>query len=571
MFGLFGSKNIDIFSLNILTAQALMLPFLKVGCKLAEQPKKLETSVNDLLNRLLELQKNFVDELSLEKNEDVLTLNYNKKEQIYEDNAFANNPTIKFVNMFYRTVSKWMMDTIDNIDDVDNKMLQDAQFVLKQYIDMLSPNNFPFLNPEFIKETLDTSGENIKNGINFLMSDMLNGTITTHDQEKFKIGKDIAGTNGKVVFQNDLIELIQYLPTTSTVYAKPILLVPPWINKFYVLDLTPEMSFVKWLVDKGFTVFLISWINPDKEYRNVGFEDYVLNGLLTSLDNMHKITGETQAHAFGYCVGGTLITALLAYMAHKSCKHKPKMSITSATLMATLVDFRNAGDLSVFMTSIFLEIINSQVEDKGILDGQIMRNTFSALKSKDMIWRYFINNYMLGKKPSANAMLFWNADSTNLTMSMQRFLSMDLYRDNLLVNGNVNICGVPLDLNRIKIPLYIISFVKDHLVPWMSTFDSKKLFGGDVRFVLGGSGHVAGAINHPAKNKYCYWLNDGKGNSITSAEEWMETAAQLSGSWWNDWIKWMAPMMGEQIEPRNIFSWLRDAPGIYVKELLPRC
>ncbi|MDR1335136.1 MAG: alpha/beta fold hydrolase [Holosporaceae bacterium] len=569
IFSLFNSRNIDAISMNILSTQVLMLQFLKVGCKLAEQPQKLEMSINDLLNRLLLLQKNFMNELDIGNNHGVITLKYNKKERIYEDNVFANNPAIKFVNMFYKTVSSWMMETIENIDGVDSQLQRNAQFIIKQYIDMLSPNNFPFFNPDFLKESIHTSGENIKKGIKFLMNDIFNGSITTHDRRKFQIGKNIATTRGKVIFQNELIELIQYSPTTDKVYTKPILLVPPWINKFYVLDLTTKMSFVKWLVDNGFTVFLISWVNPNEKYRNIGFEDYVLNGLLTSLDKIHEITGETQIHAFGYCVGGTLISVFMAYMAHKSCKHQSKMCITSATLMATLVDFRNAGDLSVFMTKIFLETIQDQIEDRGILDGQIMHNTFSALKAKDMVWRYFVNSYMLGKEPSANAILFWNSDSTNLTMSMQKFLSRDLYSDTMLVTGNIRICGVPINLERIQMPLYIVSFIGDHLVPWVSTFGSAKLFGGDVRFVLGGSGHVAGAINHSSNRKYCYWTNEKANNRAGNSEEWIKTATQTPGSWWNDWICWVVPKMGEKTKSRNISTWMRDAPGIYIhNELL---
>jgi polyhydroxyalkanoate synthase len=525
--------------------------------------------MNDLFSRLLELQKTFANELKINGDKDTITLKYNPKEQLYEDNIFANNPAIKFVNMFHKTMSEWLIDTIRGIEDTDSRLLQNAQFVMKQYINMLSPNNFPFLNPDFLKETMNTSGRNIKKGMEILMNDMLSGTITTNDRQKFRIGKNIANTAGKVIFQNKLIELIQYLPTTTEVYTKPILLVPPWINKFYVLDLTSEMSFVKWLVDNGFTVFLISWVNPNEKYRNVGFEDYILDGLHASLNKIHEITGENQVHAFGYCVGGTLIAALLAYMANGSCKHQSKTRITSATLMASLVDFRNAGDLSVFMTKIFLETIHDHIENRGILDGHIMHNAFSALKSKDMIWRYVINSYMFGKKPPANPILFWNSDATNLTVSMQQFLSKDLYYDNRLIEGNVSICGVPINLECIKVPLYIVSFVKDHLVPWTSTFDSTKFFGGDIRFVLGGSGHVAGAINHPSKNKYCYWVNERKDNGASSAEEWEKTAEQFPGSWWNDWINWVAPKMGKQTKPRNISAWLRDAPGIYVNNELP--
>jgi polyhydroxyalkanoate synthase len=409
-------------------------------------------------------------------------------------------------------------------------------------------------------------GENFKKGMEMLVEDMKNGSITTNDRDQFEIGRDIAVTPGKVIFQNNLIELIQYSPSTPKVFAKPILFIPPWINKFYILDLKQGSSFVKWVVDKGFTVFMISWVNPDKRYKDKGFEDYLEDGLLASLEKISDVTKAKSLHAVGYCVGGTLISSLLAYLASPLCKKYPKIKVDSATLLTTLLDFEQAGDMAIFMAESYLEAINAQMGEKGILDGNVLYNTFSALKPKDMIWRYFINSYMLGKKPAAHEILFWNSDPTNLTSAMQTFLATDLYKNNLLKTGTLKIFGVPIDLKRVMTPLYMISMKKDHLVPWQATFDGMKLFGGNIRFVLGGSGHVAGVVNHPDKNKYCYWTN---AKSAVSAEEWFTTATEIAGSWWNDWLKWIKPMAGPLVNPLEIVDSVRDAPGIYVHNHTP--
>ncbi|MCR5224862.1 MAG: alpha/beta fold hydrolase [Alphaproteobacteria bacterium] len=558
-------KGLDLFQFAVLNPQIAMLSFLKVGQQLASQPKKIEDAQQDLLNRLLELQKSFVKEMC-NKDDDCIDLKYNNKNEKFEEDAFENNPMMLFARKFHETTSQWLLDTIDSMENIDPKLLHSARFFTKQYIDMMSPDNFPFLNPHVLKETLDTQGENFKKGFEMFMEDIKNGAISTNDREQFEVGKNIAVTPGKVIYQNDIIELIQYEPTTKKVFAKPILFVPPWINKFYILDLNEQSSLVKLAVDKGFTVFMISWVNPDKRYRNKGFENYAFEGLLAALDKIYDVTKSKSIHTLGYCVGGTLISSFLAYLASPLCKKRPKAHIESATLLTTLLDFEHAGDMAIFMAENYLSAITSQMKEKGFLEGHVMYNTFSALKAKDMIWRYFINSYMLGKKPPAHEILFWNSDPTNLTESMQTFLAKDLYRDNLLKTGTLKMFGVPLDLTKITTPLYMVSMKKDHLVPWQATFDSLKLFHDNVRFVLGGSGHVAGVVNPPVKQKYCYWIND----KITeTAQEWLDTATEIAGSWWNDWFEWIKPMMGEMITPPVIKDFLRNAPGIYVNNKTP--
>lgn len=558
----FVKSNFDLFQFAVINPQIAMLSYLNVAQQMMTQSDKIERSQQDLLERLLALQKDFVQELCTDENKNnCIDLKYNPDEQKFNTDNFESYPIIRFSKKFHETIANWMLDTLETVENVDPRVMHSAQFFMKQYIDLMSPDNFPFLNPSFWKETIDTQGKNIKDGLNMLLNDIQTGVITTNDRTKFKVGKNLAITKGKVIYRNDLIELIQYSPSTKQVFAKPILFVPPWINKFYILDLSPELSFVKWAVDNGLTVFMISWVNPEKKHRNKGFEEYISEGLLESIEKIYEATGEKSLHTFGYCVGGTLISALLAYISNPLCRKHPKMKIESATLLTTLLDFDKAGDLAIFMAENYLEAIGAQLKEKGYLDGQIMFNTFSTLKAKDMIWRYYINSYMLGKKPVAHEILYWNSDPTNITESMQVFLSKDLYRDNLLKTGTLKIFGVPIDLTAISTPIYMVSMIKDHLVPWKATFDGMKLFNGNVTFVLGGSGHVAGAINPPGRNKYCYWTNK---KNVTSADEWMNDATKFLGSWWNDWLNWIKPMMGEMISAQSIENYIEDAPGIYV-------
>ena len=557
----FGLRNLDLFQFAVLNPQIAILSFLNAGQELVKYPQKMKDAQQNLLDRLVELQRNFARKICQDKDDDCIDLNYDSKKEKFTDNVFDNNPAINFAQQFHSTISEWMVETLDGIEDADPNVMRSAKFFLKQYIDMMSPKNFPFLNPNVWKEALDSGGESLKNGMEMFLNDLKNGSISTNDRDQFEIGKNIATTPGKVIFQNDIVELIQYEATTKQVFAKPILFVPPWINKFYILDLTPENSLVKWAVDHGFTVFMISWVNPDKKHRNIGFENYAMDGVVAALNKIYDVTKSKSVHTLGYCVGGTLISSLLAYLAHPSVKNVLKTSIESATLLTTLLDFEHAGDMAIFMSENYLQAIKSQLGEKGVLDGNVLYNTFSALKAKDMIWRYFVNSYMLGKKPGPHEILFWNSDPTNLTEAMQTFLSIDLYRDNLLKTGTLKMFGVPMDLKLVKTPVYMVSMKKDHLVPWQATFNGMKLFSGPVRFVLGGSGHVAGAINHPSRNKYCYWINE---NATQTAQEWFDSAVEIAGSWWNDWLKWLEPMMGALVDPPKIKDAIRDAPGEYV-------
>lgn len=551
-------KGVDLFPFAVLNPQISLVTFLSLWKEMLAEPEKVKKSQLELLDRLAQLNKDFLSGLS----EKDIKLEYNPEKQKFEDLDFNKSPALTFVNNFHEVTSKWILDTLEDFDNIDPKLMHSAKFFAKQYIDMMSPKNFPILNGDFWKETLATSGNNIQKGLELLLKDFQKGAISTTDEEHFKVGENLANTKGEVIFQNDIIELIQYSPTTEQVFAKPILFVPPWINKFYILDLNQDMSFVKWTVDRGFTVFIISWVNPDKKYKDTGFEDYMSSGLMAAIDKIYDTTKAKSLHAIGYCVGGTLISCYLAYLASPFCKHRPKAKIDSATLLTTLLDFKNAGDLAIFMADIYLKAINVQSEEKGFLDGKVMFNTFSTLKANDMIWRYVRNSYMLGQKPPAHEILFWNADSTNITKAMEMFLARDLYKDNIIKEGKLSLFGAPIDMKRIKTPLYMIPMQKDHLVPWKAMYDSISMFDTAIRFVLGGSGHVAGIINPPARKKYCYWVND---EILKSADEWLDAAKKFNGSWWEDWISWLKPFMGEMIPKREIKKSIRPAPGIYVQ------
>lgn len=559
--------HFDLFQFAVLNPQIAMLAMLKFAEQMASQPQKIEESQKDLFGRMLELQKSVVEDLCNRDTKECIDLKYNSDSQKFEQDAFNNNPMFAFARKFYETTSSWMMDTLNSFENVDPKVKNEAKFFMKQYVDMMSPDNFPFLNPKVWETALNSQGENFRKGLEIFMQDLRNGSISTNDRSFFKVGENLASTPGKVIFQNNIIELIQYTPTQESNYSIPVLIVPPWINKFYILDLNEKFSFVKWLLDNNFTVFMISWANPDKRYQDVDFSDYAFSGVVDALDKIYEVTKSQVTNLIGYCVGGTLISSLMAYLAHPKAQRKPKTSIGSATLLTTLLDFQNAGDLSVFMSGNYLEAITAQMKEKGVLDGSVMYNTFSALKAKDMIWRYFINSYMLGEKPKAHEILFWNSDSTNLTKAMQTFLSHDLYRDNLLKMKKLSMRGVPLDLGLIKTPIYMISTIKDHLVPWKAAFDGMKLLSNSpVKFVVGGSGHVAGIVSPPDRKKYSYWTND---QIVDSVQEWLDTAKEIQGSWWNNWLEWIKPFSGQLIKSPVISEFLRDAPGLYVKNMLP--
>lgn len=485
-----------------------------------------------------------------------------EKDRRFRAPEWQENVLFDFIKQSYLLTCQTMNKTIAETRGLKKEDKRKLEFYTQLYANALSPSNFVLTNPEVLKETISTGGENLIKGMHNLLEDLERGhgelAISTTRYKTFKLGENLATTPGKVVFQNDLMQLIQYTPTTKDVYKIPLLIVPPWINKYYILDLKAENSFIKWLVDQGFTVFTISWVNPDSRLAQKRFEDYMEEGVLTSLDQIEKITHEKQANVIGYCLGGTLTTITLAYMAAK----KKADRINSATFFTTLIDFEHAGDLKLFMDDAQLELMDKVMAEKGLLEGKQLHQTFSLLRANDMIWSFVINNYLMGKEPFPFDLLYWNDDATNMPAAMHSFYLRKMYRDNVLKDaGGISMNAIPIDISKIKTPAYFLSTREDHIAPWKATYAGAKLFPGNVRFTLAASGHTAGVVNHPDKKKYCYWVSD---QLPDRADKWMENAKEHEGSWWPHWKKWVSHYSGEKIPARQIGKSIEDAPGSYV-------
>ncbi len=482
------------------------------------------------------------------------------------DESWNEHAVYDHIKQFYLLTSKYIMQSSQCQHHVDDKVKSQYDFYVKQWLDALSPANFAATNPMVLQETLEQKGQNLIQGAQALIEDFARGKgkkLMTRmtDYESFEVGKNIATTPGKVVFQNSLMQLIQYSPTTRNVYEVPLLIVPPWINKFYILDLRKENSFIQWAVDQGHTVFVISWVNPDESYADTQFEDYMKQGLLTAVDKVKQETGVSKVNTIGYCIGGTLMAATNAYLAKK--RRRP---INTTTYFTTLVDFEHPGDLGVFVDEAQLNALDASMDENGYLDGTTMAQVFNMLRANDLIWPFFINNYLLGKEPTAFDLLYWNSDSTRLPAKTHSFYLRNCYLKNLLCQPDaLELDGTPLDLGKIKTPTYFVSTREDHITPWKSTYSGAHLMSGPTRFVLGGSGHIAGVINPPAKNKYGFWTND---NIEADPDNWLEQASYQEGSWWPDWHNWLSKQSGKRVparKPGAKLGQLEDAPGSYVK------
>jgi polyhydroxyalkanoate synthase len=482
----------------------------------------------------------------------------------FKDPDWSNGQVFDFWKQAYLITSRWAEDLTRNTSGVDDKTRKKALFYLNQMLSAMSPSNFPLTNPEVLRTTLATNAENLVQGMTHFVEDLGQSKdllrISQTDLSAFEIGRNLAVTPGKVVFQNDLIQLIQYAPTTDEVYERPLLVVPPWINKYYILDLVPEKSFVKWAVAQGFTVFLVSWVNPDIKLAQKTFEDYMREGIFGAVEAVIRQIGSPKINALGYCVGGTLLASALAYMAAKNDNR-----IASASFLAAQVDFSEAGDLLVFIDDAQLNSLEEMMAEQGYLDGSRMAAVFNMLRPRDLIWPYVINNYLLGKKPFPFDLLFWNADSTRLPAANHAFYLREFYHLNRLAKGEMQLGGVRLDLSKVKIPIYELFTKEDHIAPAASVFRGSKLFGGPVRHVMAGSGHIAGVVNPPAKKKYQFW-SGGRSNSL---EDWMATAHEAAGSWWPDWASWLAAYSGPKVPARDPSAGplraIEDAPGSFVK------
>jgi polyhydroxyalkanoate synthase len=486
----------------------------------------------------------------------------------FRDPDWSANPYFDFWKQSYLVTSLWAEKALDQTAGLDDRTRQRAAYYLRQVSSALSPSNFPATNPEVVRETLSSNGANLVKGLEQLMADMKRSgdllKISQTDTTAFEVGRNLAVTPGKVVFQNDVLQLIQYTPTTDKVHAVPLLIVPPWINKFYILDLTPPKSFIKWVVDQGFTVFVVSWVNPDERLAHKTFEDYMTEGILSAAEAVQRETGQKQSNVLGYCVGGTLLATTLAHNAARG--HDP---FSSATFLAAQVDFSKAGDLLLFIDDAQLKQIAEMMAEKGYLDGSRMATVFNMLRPRDLIWPYIVNNYLLGKKPFPFDLLFWNQDSTRLPAANHNFYLREFYHENKLAKGELRIVGVRLDMKRVKLPVYELATKEDHIAPAESVYIGSRLFGGPVEYVLAGSGHIAGVVNPPPadgkKPKYQYWTNKDR---VDTLAEWLEGAKETPGSWWPHWAKWLASQSGGKISARTPGAKLgviEDAPGSYVR------
>ena len=480
---------------------------------------------------------------------------------------WRENHYFDFIKQSYLLTSQWFLSTVKNTDGLDDKSAQKLAFYTRQFVNALSPTNFALTNPTVLRETLDSGGANLLQGLRNLLDDLERGggslKIRMSNEDDFTVGEDLAITPGKVIYQNDLIQLIQYAPGSKTVYRRPLLVIAPWINKFYVLDLKPENSLIRWAVEKGYTVFAISWVNPDERLSHKNFTDYMQEGPLAALAAIEQATGEKQVAAVGYCLGGTLLSATLAYMAAAGDKR-----IVSATFLATLVDFSEPGELGIFIDEEQLASLEESMRERGYHDGGEMAATFNLLRANDLIWSFVINNYLMGRKPFPFDLLYWNADTTRLPADMHSFYLRNMYQDNALARpGGITLAGVPIDLGKIAVPTYVLAAHEDHIAPWQACFKATGLYAGDTCFVLGQSGHIAGVVNPPAKNKYSYWT--GKLTTGDGAEAWLAGADRHTGSWWRDWHKWQSRRAGKKVAAREPgagkLDIIEDAPGSYVK------
>jgi polyhydroxyalkanoate synthase len=508
-------------------------------------------------------QRFATDIFSTEKREPVIAPG--KQDKRFRDEAWTENPVFDYLKQSYLLMSRYAESSVRGMQGIDQQAHKKVQFFTRQFVNALSPTNFVITNPAVLKETMESGGTNLVHGLRNLVEDLERGggrlSMKMVDLEAFRLGEDIANTPGEVVFQNDLMQLIQYSPSTPTVHRRPLLIIPPWINKFYILDLKPKNSFIKWCVDQGHTVFIIGWVNPGPELSNKNFVDYLLEGPLAALDAIEEATGETEVNAIGYCIGGTLLASTLAYMAASNDKR-----IVSATFFTTLLDFTDVGEISVFIDEAEVERIEAGMSSLGYMEGNRMAAAFNLLRENDLIWFFFVNNYLLGRKPAAFDILYWNADATRMPAAMHSYYLRNMYLQNRLREpGGITLANVPIDLRRIDVPVYFLSTLDDHIAPWQSTFAGTTLVSGPVRFVLGASGHVAGVINPPSANKYGYWTNDALKQE---PDGWLKGATHRDGSWWSDWAQWVAEFGDGQVEARRPgtgkLAPIERAPGSYV-------
>jgi len=566
-------KTIDLsqsyYTYGIKTAEKQMTDdygihkaFTSLSEQLLSDPEKLSNSTTQFWEEQLNLWEKWINsDPTVVKKPDIEKVDSRFRSKLWDTWLFD------YVRNAYLLTAEHLQKTVNDIDSLDERTARKVKFFTKQYVDAMSPTNFAALNPDVLKATVDSNGGNLLSGLNNLLDDLKKGkgelAIKMVDPNAFELGKDVATTDGKVVYQNELMQLIQYQPTTKSVLETPLLIIPPWINKYYILDLTPRNSFIKWAIDQGHTVFVISWVNPDARHAHKTFDDYLVEGPLAALDVIDKRCKTNTTNLVGYCLGGTLTAVLLGWL--KSNKQEKR--VNSTTFFTSMIDFNEPGELGVFVDPEGVDALEKRMASKGYLEASEMASTFNMLRSNDLIWSFVVNNYLLGKDPVPFDLLFWNSDATRMPAKMHSYYLRNMYIHNKLREPKgLTIAGRSIDLSTVTTPCYFISAKDDHIAPWKSTFAGAKLFGGKVRFVLGGSGHIAGIVNPPLANKYCFWVND---ELTHEAESWLQNADRFDGSWWSDWSVWISSQGSRTVNARKIRNNrtkpFEDAPGSYAK------
>jgi polyhydroxyalkanoate synthase len=488
------------------------------------------------------------------------------RDKRFADPEWKSNQFFDFLMQLYLLTTQWAQDLVRNAEGVDPHTRKKAEFYVQQITNALAPSNFVLTNPEVLRETLSSNGDNLVRGMKMLAEDIEAGhgtlRVRQSDPSNLVVGVNLATTPGKVIFQNELMQLIQYAPATENVLRTPLLIVPPWINKFYILDLKPEKSFIKWCVDQGITVFVISWVNPDRSLGSKTFDDYMKEGPLAAMDAIERATGELKVHTMGYCVGGTLLASTLAWLAEKR-----RVRVTSATFLAAQVDFTHAGDLLVFVDEGQISALERDMQESGVLEGSKMAMAFNMLRSNDLIWSYVVSNYLKGQPPSSFDLLHWNSDATRMPAANHSYYLRNCYLENRLSTGSMVLDNTLLDLSKVKVPIYNLATREDHIAPADSVLYGSQFFGGPVKYVLSGSGHIAGVVNPPASGKYQFWTNDNI-KDVTLAD-WLKGAQEHKGSWWPDWREWLKSIDAEEVPARPVGTEalppIEDAPGSYVR------
>ena len=559
ILGDFVQKQTQALSAAVRDEMGIAKAFMDLYARLASDPALLASfSTNLWLDQMRLWQATWMRLLGMEA---PAVAEPARSDWRFKDEEWSKNFLFDYIKQSYLLAARHIQHTVGQVEGLPAESEKKVAFFTRQYVDALAPSNFLLTNPQVLRETLATGGQNLVRGLANLLADLEKGggelRVSMTDEKAFQLGRNVATSPGKVVYQNDLMQLIQYEPATGQVYRRPLVIVPPWINKYYILDLRESNSFIRWAVQQGHTVFVVSWVNPDARLAQKGFDDYLLEGPLAALDAVEKATGEREVNFIGYCLGGTLLGAALAYLAAKNDDR-----VKSATFFVSLLDFSQPGELGVFIDEAQVANLERKMNERGYLEGSEMASTFNLLRANDLVWSFVVNNYLLGKDPFPFDLLYWNADSTRMPARMHSFYLRNMYIKNALGQpGGISLAGVPIDLSRAKLPSYFISTVEDHIAPWKTTYKGARYLGGPVRFVLGGSGHIAGIVNPPAAKKYHYWTNEA---NPPSADEWFATATKHPGSWWEDWQRWVDGQNGpDRVPARKPQNPIEDAPGSY--------